>query len=85
MGNIKRGVSLYSYQQAQFFKILDVWDQIREVREGCLTDGIEIISQQAIYGYPFPSDSWVKHLQLYRLFENENRLLDYLEKKDFAF
>lgn len=61
MGNIKRGVSLYSYQQAQFFKILDVWDQIREVREGCLTDGIEIISQQAIYGYPFPSDSWVKH------------------------
>ena len=60
MSGIKRGVSLYSYQQAQFFKILNVWEQIREVREHCHTDGIEIISQQAIYDYPFPSDAWVK-------------------------
>lgn len=56
---IKRGVSLYSYQQAQFFKELDVWEQIREVRQGVETDGIEIISEQTIKGYPFPSDEWV--------------------------
>lgn len=55
---IKRGVSLYSYQQAQFFKELDVWEQIREVREGLGTDGIEIISEQTIKGYPFPCDAW---------------------------
>lgn len=56
---MKRGVSLYSYQQAQFFKELDVWQQIREVREGCDADGIEIISQQTIKGYPFPSETWI--------------------------
>lgn len=55
---MKRGVSLYSYQQAQFFKELDVWEQIREVREGLGTDGIEIISEQTIKGYPFPCDAW---------------------------
>ena len=36
---IKRGVSLYSYQQSQFFKKLDWKAQIREVREGLGTDG----------------------------------------------
>ena len=43
---IKRGVSLYSYQQAQFFKKLDLKAQIREVREGLGTDGIEIIDEE---------------------------------------
>lgn len=56
---IRRGVSLYSYQQTQFFKILDVWGQIREVREGLGTDGIEIISEQSTRGYPFLSNGWV--------------------------
>lgn len=57
--SIKRGVSLYSYQQSQFFKKLDLWQQIREVRENLGTDGIEIISQQAIKRYPFPSNEWL--------------------------
>jgi sugar phosphate isomerase/epimerase len=56
--SIRRGVSLYSYQQTQFFGIKNLWQQIREVREGLGTDGIEIISQQAIPGYPFPSDQF---------------------------
>lgn len=60
MSQIKTGVSLYSYQQAQFFKQLNVWEQIREVREGLGTDGIEIISEQAIRHYPFPSDAWME-------------------------
>lgn len=57
---LRRGVSLYSYQQTQFFKILNLWEQIQEVREGLGTDGIEIISQQAIRGYPFPSNAFVE-------------------------
>ncbi len=57
--SIKRGVSLYSYQQTQFFKIMNVWEQIREVRQGLGADGIEIISEQAISGYPFPSNAFV--------------------------
>ena len=59
MSKIKRGISLYSYQQTQFFKILDVWQQIQEVRENLKTDGIEIISETTIKGYPFPSNVWV--------------------------
>lgn len=55
---IRRGVSLYSYQQEQFFKQMNVWDQIREVREGLHTDGIEIINQQAIPRYPFGTDEF---------------------------
>ncbi|MEF2074557.1 hypothetical protein [Consotaella aegiceratis] len=57
---IKRGVSLYSYQQTQFFNIKDVWAQIQEVRQGLDADGIEIISEQAIRGYPFPSCDFVE-------------------------
>ena len=45
---IKRGVSLYSYQQTQFFKQLDWKGQIREVRNitrflprsFCMTSGV---------------------------------------------
>ncbi|MBQ4177599.1 MAG: TIM barrel protein [Lachnospiraceae bacterium] len=56
---IKRGVSLYSYQQSQFFKKLDWKAQIREVREGLGTDGIEIINEQLIRHYPFPSEEFL--------------------------
>lgn len=56
---IKRGVSLYSYQQEQFFKRLDTKAQIKEVREVLGTDGIEIIDQQTIRDYPNPTDKWV--------------------------
>lgn len=56
---IKRGVSLYSYQQAQFFKKMNWKDQIREVREGLHTDGIEIIDETTIRDYPFPSEQFI--------------------------
>ena len=46
---IKRGVSLYSYQQAQFFKQLDWKAQIREVHDNLKTDGIEIIDEPEEY------------------------------------
>jgi hypothetical protein len=56
---IKRGVSLYSYQQAQFFRQMDWKDMVREVRENLGTDGIEIIDQQIIRDYPFPSEEFI--------------------------
>lgn len=56
---IKRGVSLYSYQQAQFFKQMSLKDQIVEVHDNLHTDGIEIIDESAIRNYPFPSEEFV--------------------------
>ncbi len=57
--SIKRGVSLYSYQQEQFFKKLSVKDQIKEVHDNLHTDGIEIIDEAVIKGYPFPSEEFI--------------------------
>ena len=54
---IKRGVSLYSYQQAQFFKQMTWKDMIREVRQHLGTDGIEIIDEATIRDYPFRQSS----------------------------
>lgn len=56
---IKRGVSLYSYQQAQFFKQMSWKDQIVEVHDNLKTDGIEIIDEAVIRDYPFPSEEFI--------------------------
>lgn len=56
---IKRGVSLYSYQQSQFFKQLNWKDMIREVHDHLKTDGIEIIDEAIIRNYPFPSEEFI--------------------------
>ena len=56
---IKRGVSLYSYQQEQFFRRMTWKDQIREVHDNLHTDGIEIIDEAVIRRYPFPSDEFI--------------------------
>ena len=66
---IKRGVSLYSYQQSQYLKDLNLEEQIAEVTsnlEGA--DGIEIIDEMSLR-YPNPSDefisNWFKWLDKY--------------------
>ena len=56
---IKRGVSLYSYQQEQFFGQMDWKAQIREVHDNLHTDGIEIINESVIPQYPFPSEVFI--------------------------
>lgn len=56
---IKRGVSLYSYQQTQFFKQLDWKQMVREVHDNLHTDGIEIIDEAIIRDYPFPSEEFI--------------------------
>ncbi len=62
---IKRGVSLYSYQQAQFFRQMNWKDMIREVREHLGTDGIEIIDEATIRDYPFLSEQFIYDFREY--------------------
>lgn len=68
---IHRGVSLYSYQQAQFFKQLNLEEQIREVTTNlCGADGIELLDEQALRKYPHPDpeffDQWYSWLEKYK-------------------
>jgi hypothetical protein len=57
---MKLGVSLYSYQQAQFFKELDLEGQIREVGEHLPgADGIEIIDELSLR-YPDPGSGFTR-------------------------
>ncbi|MBQ7437039.1 MAG: hypothetical protein IJV30_06920 [Oscillospiraceae bacterium] len=70
MSKIKRGVSLYSYQQAQFFKQLDLEGQIREVGTNLFgADGIELLDEQALRKYPHPDpeffDAWYSWMDKY--------------------
>jgi hypothetical protein len=67
---IKRGVSLYSYQQTQFFKEIDLKGQIKEVAENLFgANGIEIIDEMSLR-YPEPGndfvDSWFKWMDEYQ-------------------
>ncbi len=57
---IKRGVSLYSYQQSEWFGRMTWRDQLEEValNLGGAT-GIEIISEATIPQYPFPSEQFI--------------------------
>lgn len=52
MSQIKRGVSLYSYQQEQFFKRMNVRGMVKEVHDNLKTDGIEIICDTMVKNYP---------------------------------
>ncbi len=56
---IKRGVSLYSYQQTQFFKQMTWKDMVVEVHDNLKADGIEIIDEATIRDYPFPSEQFI--------------------------
>jgi hypothetical protein len=57
---MKLGVSLYSYQQSQFFKELNLEDQIREVGENLPgANGIEIVDEMSLR-YPNPKKAFIK-------------------------
>ena len=71
MTDIKRGVSFYSYQQAQFFKQLDLEGQIKEMTENLFgADGIELLDEQALPRYPAPPaeffNRWYSWLDEYK-------------------
>ena len=68
--SIKRGVSLYSYQQSQFFKQLDLEGQVREVGTGLFgADGIELLDEMGLRHYPEPPaeffDEWFSWMEKY--------------------
>ena len=57
---IKRSVSLYSYQQNEFFGWMDWKAQLREIAlnlDGA--DGVEIINETTIPNYPCPPEAWI--------------------------
>lgn len=56
---IKRGVSSYCYQNLFFERKMDHRSFIGEVRENLNTDGIEIIDEQIINGFPFLDEKFV--------------------------
>jgi hypothetical protein len=57
---MKLGVSLYSYQQSQFFKELDLEGQIREVGEHLPgADGVELIDEMSLH-YPDPGEEFTR-------------------------
>lgn len=56
---IKRGVSFYSYQQAQFFGEMDFHDMAKELHDNLHCDGVEIINEATVPGYPFPSKEFL--------------------------
>lgn len=56
---IQRGVSLYSYQQSQFFKELMLEDQLAEVASTG-AKGVEIIDEMSLR-YPDPGAALVAH------------------------
>ncbi len=55
---IKRGIDFYSYQQAQFFKELDLEGMIREAASNEGVTGIEVLDEQSLH-YPDPGDEFV--------------------------
>ncbi len=56
---IKRGVDFYSYQQAQFFKEMNLEDMIKEAASIDGVTGIEVLDEQSFH-YPDPSDEFVE-------------------------
>ena len=57
MAKIKRGVSFYSYQQAQFFGMR--WkDMVKELHDNLHCDGVEIINESTIPRYPFGTEEF---------------------------
>ncbi len=59
MGSIKRGVSLYSYQEEYFLRKMKLEDCIKAVSDMGAT-GVEIIPEQMINEYPELSDGFLE-------------------------
>lgn len=56
---IKRGIDFYSYQQAQFFKEMNLEDMMKETSGMEGVTGIEVLDEQSFH-YPDPSDEFVE-------------------------
>lgn len=56
---IKRGVSFYSYHQAQFFGEMTYREMCRELHDNLGCCGVEIIGEATVPRFPFPDHAWV--------------------------
>lgn len=67
---IKRGIDFYSYQQAQFFKEMDLEAMLKEAAGIDGVTGIEVLDEQSFH-YPDPTDAfveqWNRWLEKYNL------------------
>lgn len=58
--NIKRGVSLYSYQQANMLNGMTLEEMLEEISDiGAF--GIEIMGQALVDNYPYPTEKWLSN------------------------
>ena len=68
--SIKRGIDFYSYQQAQFFKKLDLEGQFQEAASIEGVTGIELLDEHSLH-YPEPEPDfygkWQRWLETYQL------------------
>jgi sugar phosphate isomerase/epimerase len=55
---IKRGVSLYSYQEELYTRTMSVEDCIREIAD-MGAEGVEIIAEEFVPNFPDPPERWV--------------------------
>lgn len=66
---IRRGVTLYSYQQEVYMGRLDLEGMIREVHN-LDADGVEILTESCVPNFPNPSDyfidRWFEYLEKYK-------------------
>lgn len=73
---IKRGIDFYSYQQAQFFKELDLEGMFKEAASNEGVTGIELLDEQSL-PYPDPSDEFVnKWFEMCRKYQLEPVTMD---------
>lgn len=84
---IKRGVSFYSYQQAQFFGQMTTLDMLRELHDNLRCDGVQIINEATVPRYPFPTREflaqWHNDIARYDMFPVcLNSFLDTLRFRD---
>src|SRR5512143_2103669 len=56
---IKRGVSLYSYQEECYAHTMTLENCVAEVAS-MRADGIELVAEEMVPNYPEPPESWVR-------------------------
>lgn len=57
-GEIKLGVSLFSYSSEYYLKMLSLKDTLHKAKEAG-AKGIEIVAAQMIPGFPYPTKAWL--------------------------
>jgi len=65
-GQLKRGVSLYSYQEEYYTRAMTLEDCLAEVA-AIGAEGVELLPEQMVPGFPNPSQAWVD--EWFRLLE----------------